>query len=80
MLVLRLIFCFSEDSIRENHVDREEILNKKCETWQETLYKLYLRINRPYKITMYYAWRFTEIHIHKLIFFLMVLLSVLKVR
>ena len=61
-------------------MDREEILNEKSETWQETSYKLYLRTNRLYKIIVYYAWRFTEIHIHKLIFFLMVLLSVLKVR
>jgi hypothetical protein len=49
-------------------------------TWQESLYKQYFRLNRLYKQITYYTWRFSEIHIYKLVLFLMVLTSVVKVK
>lgn len=42
--------------------------------------KFYIRANRLYKQITYYTWRFAEIHVYKLVLFLMVLTSTLKVR
>ena len=60
--------------------DPPETVPAESEKWQESFYRIYLRTNGLYKYTMYYAWRFSEIHIYKLILFLLVLLSVYKVN
>ncbi len=57
----------------------QRILKSEPKTWQESLYKLYFRGNRLYKQITYYTWRFAELHAYKLVLFLMVLTSVLKV-
>lgn len=69
-----------ENTDHVNSPRTQRILQSEPKTWQESLYKNYLRVNRLYKHIIYYAWRFSEIHIYKLILFLMVLISVLKVK
>ena len=56
------------------------MLQSESETWKESLYKLYFRGNRRYKQVTYYGWRFAEIHSFKLVLFVMVVVSVVRVR
>ncbi|CAF1063941.1 unnamed protein product [Rotaria sordida] len=58
----------------------QQILNSESKIWQESLYKLYFQANRFYKQITYYTWCFAEIHAYKLVLFLMVLTSVLKMN
>jgi hypothetical protein len=73
-------FPCSENTKHPNNPETQPIVQSEETNWQETLYKYYIRINRLYKYITYYAWRFSEIHTYKLVLFIMVLLSVLKVN
>jgi len=72
--------CSLENSEHRNRPATQEIVKNEPKTWQESLYIYYFRVNRLYKQIVYYAWRFSEIHTYKLVLFLMVLISVLKVK
>lgn len=75
-----LFLCTLENAAHPNSPQAQRMLSGEPKTWQETFYKLYFRVNRLYKQTTYYTWRFAEIHVYKLILFLMVLTAVLKVN
>ncbi|CAF1290006.1 unnamed protein product [Adineta steineri] len=68
-----------ENTDNSNSVYTQQILESTPEIWQESLYKFYFRANRIYKKIIYYTWRFAEIHSYKLVLFIMVLVSVLRV-
>ncbi len=74
------MIIYLENTENPNNPEIQGILQSKPVTWQESIRKFYIRINRVYKHIIYYGWRFSEIHTYKLILFLMVLLSVLKVN
>ncbi len=69
-----------ENTENVNSPYSQQILQNQPKNWQESLYKFYFRTNRFYKQIVYYIWRFGELHSYKLVLFLMVLVSVLKVK
>ncbi|CAF4702929.1 unnamed protein product [Rotaria sp. Silwood1] len=68
-----------ENTENVNSPHSQQILKNEPKTWQESLYKFYFRTNRLHKQIVYYCWRFAELHSYKLVLFIMVLVSVLKV-
>ncbi|CAF1085642.1 unnamed protein product [Adineta ricciae] len=68
-----------ENTENTNRLYTQQMLQSESETWQESLYKLYFRVNRRYKQVTYYGWRFAEIHSFKLVLFVMVVVSAIRV-
>ncbi|CAF0897645.1 unnamed protein product [Adineta ricciae] len=69
-----------ENVAHANNTNIQRMFDGELKPWQETLYKLYFRVNRLYKQITYYTWRFAEIHVYKLVLFLMVLTAILKIN
>jgi uncharacterized membrane protein len=80
VLLLSIYDLYLENTENPNSPYSQQILQSKPETWQESLYKFYFQTNRLYKKFIYYAWRFGELHIYKLVLFIMVLVAVLRVQ
>lgn len=68
-----------ENTDNPNSAHAQQTLKGKPKNWQESLYKLYFQLNRFYKQLTYYAWRFAEIHVYKLVLLTMILVSALRV-
>jgi hypothetical protein len=74
-----MMYCL-ENTEDPNSPYTQQILQSEPKTWQDSLYKFYFRANRLYKKIVYYTWRFGELHSYKLVLFMMVLVSVFKVK
>ncbi|CAF1149255.1 unnamed protein product, partial [Didymodactylos carnosus] len=77
---LQDIHKYAKENVKNSEYRQSEsILKTKATNWQESLYKLYFRLNRIYKKVTYYAWRFAEIHMYKFVLFAMILVATLNV-
>jgi hypothetical protein len=75
-------FCLFvlEHTEQPNSPDTLGMPNSGPKAWQESVHAYYSYVNRHYTRIIYYTWRFAEIHVYKLVLFLMILTSVLKVK
>ncbi|CAF5072287.1 unnamed protein product, partial [Rotaria sp. Silwood1] len=69
---LKYIHAYAKENL--NNLD-----NNEPKAWHESFYKFYLQLNYLYKQIIHYVWRFGELHSYKLVLFIMVLISVLKI-
>jgi hypothetical protein len=75
-----MIIFYLENTEDPDSSYTQEILQSEPKKWQDSLYKFYFRTNRLFKKITYYVWRFGELHSYKLVLFVMVLVSVFKVK